>query len=192
MNRAGGLPIPISGRYPVEAFARSSTVGAEASPSLPLHRPITLREGLQSIGDEIVMRIGLAHSKLTRCSNTSKLVRMVFARPILPGVLTVALLAYAVDCGPTASAEQAMQCCNSMRCMSSHHHRGEECCKAMATGRVVIGQPTSGGISLPSVVFAAVQVFSGSAEMTASARIIADQSHAPPVFRVPTILPLRI
>ena len=134
----------------------------------------------------------LAGYKLTYCSNISKLVTMAFARSILPAVLTAALLAYAVDCSPTATAEQAMHCCNSMRCMLHHHQRGEECCKEMPTTRVVIGQPTSAGISLAPVIYGVVQAFSESIEVTASARLIADQSHAPPVLSSPSILPLRI
>jgi hypothetical protein len=134
-----------------------------------------------------VPAIKLAGSELTCRLNTSKLVSMAFARSILPAVLTIALGAYAVDCSPTATAEQAMQCCNSMRCMSRHHHWGEECCKTMTTVRADIGQPTTTGISFAPIVFEIVQVFGEPAGISASA-----QSHAPPLFSMGTILPLRI
>jgi hypothetical protein len=60
---------------------------------------------------------------LTSILNTSNLLRMRFAKPILLAALAVALAAYAFDCGALGTPEQAMQCCNSMPC-SSHGHRG--------------------------------------------------------------------
>jgi hypothetical protein len=135
--------------------------------------------------------VKLARSRLTYCSNTSKLVTVVFARSILVPVLIVALVAYAVDCSPTVTAEQALQCCSSMRCMS-HQHRGRECCKTMPTTQVAIGQRTSVSISFAVVFVAIVQALSESVAVTASPRLIAGQSHAPPELSLASILPLRI
>jgi len=106
------------------------------------------------------------------------------------GLLVVALAVYGVDCAGMNTHEQAMQCCKTMQCMS-HHHRGDDCCKTMPT-RVVIGQPSSLGISLAPVALGMVQAFSESVEVTASTRLIADQSHAPPVLSLPSLSPLRI
>lgn len=107
-------------------------------------------------------------------------------------LLIVTLVAYAVDCRPTATAEQAMQCCKSMRCMSHLHHHGEQCCKTMTAAKADIGQPTTTGISVAPLVYQVVQMFDEPTALTDSARFIADQSHSPPVFRLGSILPLRI
>jgi hypothetical protein len=55
---------------------------------------------------------------------------MRFFRPVLIGVLVVALGAYAFDCGAMTTPEQAMQCCASMPC-APHGHDGQDCCKSM-------------------------------------------------------------
>ena len=117
--------------------------------------------------------------------------RMVFARPIFSAVLLVALGAYGFDCAPMATAEQAMQCCKSMRCMS-HHHHGEDCCKTMATSYVDVGQPTSVSVPFAPVLFGLIEPFVKSPSAITLERQIADQSHAPPIFSPPADLPLRI
>src|ERR1700758_3931582 len=116
---------------------------------------------------------------------------MVFARIIFPAVLTIALVGYGLDCSPTTTAETAMQCCKSMGCMR-HHHQGQDCCKTMPTTRVVIGQPTPASVSFVHVAFGVAQAHSESSNAIVFARLIADQSHAPPVLVSPTLLPLRI
>jgi len=145
----------------------------------------------QELDDGLLCGAARARPKLTYPVNASKLVRMAFARTIFPTVLTVAIVAYGLDCSPTATAETAMQCCKSMGCMR-HHRQGQNCCKTMPTTRVVIGQPTVASVSFAPVVFGVVQAHSESSYATVFARLIADQSHAPPVLVSPTLLPLRI
>ena len=100
---------------------------------------------------------------------------MRLAQHLSSVVLTVALVAYAFDCAPMATAEQAMECCKSMRCMS-HHHHGEDCCKTMPTSHVDVGQPTSVSIPFVHVTFSLAEPFIDSPSVTTSARLITDQS----------------
>ncbi len=117
---------------------------------------------------------------------------MGFARRVLQAVFTVAVGAYASDCGGMTTPEQAMQCCNSMRC-SAHGHHGQECCKTMPAMHAVVGQPSSvQGISFSPVTFAVVQSFNEAQRTESSARMIAEYSHAPPASCSPAVLPLRI
>jgi hypothetical protein len=116
---------------------------------------------------------------------------MAFVRSILSALLTVALAAYAFDCSAAATAEQAMQCCNSMRCMA-HHQAGQDCCKSMPSARVEVGQPTSANIAFSPLILGLADEFIESSTRTASARAITDPSHAPPLFIPPSVLPLRI
>src|SRR4029077_20582063 len=64
---------------------------------------------------------------------------MRLAKPILLAVLTLALAAYAFDCGAT-TPEQAVACCNSMAC-SSHGHHGPACYKTMTTTARIAARP---------------------------------------------------
>jgi hypothetical protein len=130
-------------------------------------------------------------SKLTARRNTSKLMKMVFAKAIFSAVITVALVAYGFDCSPTATAQTAMQCCKLMGC-KRHHQQGQDCCKTMPTTRAVIGQPISASIALAPIVASVAQAHSESPDTVTFARLVADQSHAPPVLVSPTLLPLRI
>jgi len=133
-----------------------------------------------------------ASLNLTQTSKASSLPRMGLARPILFAVLTVAVAAYASDCGGLTTPEQAMQCCNSMRC-SSHGHHGQECCNSMPAIHAAVGQPSSvQGISFSPVGLGVVWVFGESHSIKSSARMIAEQSHAPPPFGFSSVLPLRI
>ena len=61
---------------------------------------------------------------------------------VLIAVLTVALAGYALDGVGMTTPEQAMQCCNSMRC-PSHGHHGQDCCKSMPSVHAAFGQPSS-------------------------------------------------
>ena len=117
---------------------------------------------------------------------------MGFARQVLLAVLTLSVAAYASDCGGMTTPEQAMQCCNSMRC-SSHHHHGQECCKTMPAMHAAFGQPSSvQGISFSPVALGLVPAFNESRSIEPSARMIAEHSHAPPISSSPPALPLRI
>lgn len=129
---------------------------------------------------------------LTHAPKTSSLMGMGFAIRVLLAVLTVAVAAYASDCGGMATPEQAMQCCNSMRC-SSHGHHGQECCRTMPAIHAAVGQPPSvQGISFSPGTFGVVVAFGESHRMESSTRMIAEYSHAPPASCSPAILPLRI
>jgi hypothetical protein len=117
---------------------------------------------------------------------------MGFARQVLLAVLTLSVAAYASDCGGMTTPEQAMHCCNSMRC-SSHHHHGQECCKTMPAMHAALGQPSSvQGISFSPVALGLVRAFNESDGIEPSARMIAEHSHAPPMSSSPAAPPLRI
>ncbi len=116
---------------------------------------------------------------------------MRFARPILFGVITVALAAYAFDCWAMATPEQAMQCCNSMRC-SSHGH-GQDCCKSMPTVHAPFVQSSSAhGVSFSPVVLAVMPASGESRGLDSSACSIAVHCHAPPISCSPAPVPIRI
>jgi hypothetical protein len=85
-----------------------------------------------------------------------------------------------------------MQCCKTMRCMSHHHRQGENCCKTMPTTHIDVGQPTLASVSFAPVDCGLVEPFFESPNTTTSSRLIVDQSHAPPIFSPPSVLPLRI
>ena len=117
---------------------------------------------------------------------------MRLAKPIFLAVLTVALAAYAFDCGAAMTPEQAMQCCNSMPC-SSHDHDGQDCCKTMPAMRAPFVQPSSvHGVSYSPLVFAVLPAVSESHGMESADRAIVAQSHAPPILGTLVPLPLRI
>jgi len=116
---------------------------------------------------------------------------MRLAKPILLAVLTLALAAYAFDCGAT-TPEQAMACCNSMPC-SSHGHHGQDCCKTMPAMHAPFVQTSFiSGISYSPVVVAVLSTLVESPGRLSSAFIIAELSHAPPLAFSQALLPLRI
>src|SRR2546429_5408512 len=86
---------------------------------------------------------------------------MRFAGRVLIAVLTVALASYALDGVGMTTPEQAMQCCNSMRC-PSHGHHGQDCCKSMPSVHAALGQPSS----MPSVSFSLIALGMRSEEHT--------------------------
>src|SRR5437667_7630673 len=86
---------------------------------------------------------------------------MRFGRRGLVAALTIALGAFALDC-LAVTPQQAMQCCQSMRC-SSHGHHGKDCCKTMPAMRAALGQPASvQKISFSAVVLGILQALNGS------------------------------
>lgn len=118
---------------------------------------------------------------------------MLLARRVLFVALTVALATYAIDCVGLTTPERAMQCCNSMRCPPHHHHGHQDCCKTMPTTNVDFGQPLSfQGVSHSPVVFALPILLSEPFRNEDSERMVAEISHAPPIFCSPPVLPLRI
>jgi hypothetical protein len=107
-------------------------------------------------------------------------------------LLTGSLTAYAFDCGPATTPEQAMQCCDSMQC-SSHGHHGQECCKTMPTMHAPFVQTASvRSVSFTSMVQAVLSASDAPDTMDSSVGVIAAHCHAPPILSVPTPLPLRI
>ena len=117
---------------------------------------------------------------------------MWLARRVLIVALTVTLTTYALDCVGMTSPEQAMQCCNSMRC-PSHHHRGQDCCKTMPATHAAFDQPRSIQHASVSPVTLGLAVLPNEPRIIeASERMIAEHSHAPPIFCSLPILSLRI
>jgi hypothetical protein len=122
---------------------------------------------------------------------------MHFAKLIVASILLVAIGAYGVDCNAMTTAEQAMQCCKSMHCMSSHHNssgnHSTDCCKAMPDMRSALGQPSS--VHNLSLSPAALEVLPASAltqNVQAHRSLIAIDSHSPPLLFSPPPLSLRI
>jgi len=110
---------------------------------------------------------------LTGRQNTSNLIAVSLAKPILLALLVVTLAAYAFDCGAATNPEQAMQCCNSMPCSSGGHH-GQDCCKTMPAMHAPFVQPSSvHGVSYSSLVFELLPATSDSIALGASNRMIA-------------------
>ena len=117
---------------------------------------------------------------------------MALARSIFSLAVTVSLAAYAFDCAPMATAQQAMQCCKSMQCMR-HGHQGQDCCKTMPTIHSAIGQPTAvHGISYSPVAHGPVQAVGEFQSIESSPRLIAEHAHDPPSGCSPPVLSLRI
>ena len=117
---------------------------------------------------------------------------MRFAKPIFLAVLSIALAAYAFDCGAATTPEQAMKCCNSMSC-SSHGHHAQDCCKTMRAIRAPFVQPSSvKGVSYSSVVLSVLPVADRFLALDSPDRVITAHCHAPPIRCTPTPLPLRI
>jgi hypothetical protein len=120
-----------------------------------------------------------------------------FARLIVAVILLVAIGAYSVDCNAMTTPEQAMQCCKSMHCMSSHHNssgnHSTDCCKTMPDMRAALGQPSSvHSISLSPAALAVLPVSKLSQDLQAHCSLIAIDSHSPPVPFSPPPLSLRI
>src|SRR5690349_11397187 len=107
--------------------------------------------------------------------------------------LSIALIAYAFDCAPVASAQQAMQCCRSLRCPTNHQHRGMSCCRTMPSLRAALGQPSGleGSLVAPAVL-GFIDQPDGSAFLPFSFVPTASNAHAPPGSFSPPLLSLRI
>jgi hypothetical protein len=107
-------------------------------------------------------------------------------------LLVVALVAYAFDCGAAATPEQAMQCCNSMPCSSGGQH-GQDCCKTMmAMHAPFVLAPSEQDVSYAPAVLAVLLGRGEAQDLDSAERVIPAHCHAPPIFSIPTLLPLRI
>jgi hypothetical protein len=117
---------------------------------------------------------------------------MHLAKLILVLGIVVALGVYAFDCGAMTTPEQAMQCCKSMPCAPQGHHR-QDCCKTMPSMHAPFVQPWSvHSVSFAGIVFAVLPASGESLGVISSARLVAAQSHAPPIWFSPAPLPLQI
>ena len=115
---------------------------------------------------------------------------MRLAKPIFLAILAAALAAYAFDCGAATTAEQAIQCCNSMPC-SSHGHHAQDCCKTMPAMHAPFVQPSSGhGVYSFHVAFAVLPATDKAHAVDSTRGAVAAHCHAPPISYAP--LPLRI
>jgi len=119
---------------------------------------------------------------------------MLFIRPIFTAALFVALAAYAFDCVPMSTPDEAMQCCDSMPCPSQGHGHSEDCCKTMTAPHSPFMQPHSlDHVSFSWVFFSILPGVYVSPDIDSTAQhILASHSHAPPIPQVEGILPLRI
>src|ERR1700745_757536 len=88
------------------------------------------------------------------------------AKCVLSSALIVALAAYGLDCAGMITPEQAMQCCNTMRCHSHHgrsHHGNQDCSNPSPAIQADFGQPSSvQGIAFSAVALGVVQAFNDS------------------------------
>jgi hypothetical protein len=117
------------------------------------------------------------------------------AKWLISLALTIALAAYGLDCMGMATPDQAMKCCEKMRC-HSHHHRSQntqDCCKTTPQMHAVFGQPSSTqAISYSPVALGVVQAFDDSKFSDSPTRIIVGHSHDPPRASSTPVLSLRI
>ena len=117
------------------------------------------------------------------------------AKLVLSSALTVALAAYRLDCLGMATPEQAMQCCNTMRCHThSHHkHHSQDCCNTASQMHAALGQPSSvQSVCLSPVTLGVVQAARDSQLLEFSPSIFARHSHDPPRSCSTRLISLRI
>jgi hypothetical protein len=118
------------------------------------------------------------------------------AKWVLSSALIVALAAYGLDCLAMATPEQAMQCCNTMRCHSRHHrshHGSQDCCNTTPQMHADFGLPASvQAIDFSPVALGVVQAFKDSQITKFFASIIAVHSHDPPPSCSTPVISLRI
>jgi hypothetical protein len=117
---------------------------------------------------------------------------MEIVKPILIAALSVALAAFAVDCGETStSPEEAMPCCDTLPCSS--HGASVECCQTMPPMRAPFVLPASAqGVASSTAVVAVLPANCDSHELGSSARVIVALEHAPPGYSSTATVPLRI
>jgi len=112
------------------------------------------------------------------------------ARSLLLGTLAMALMVWAFDCSGATSADEAMDCCNSMPC--SHEH-GKDCCKDMAYQHAPYVKPSAVRGALSSSLV--VSVLLGSRETSIPNSIVAQagwHNHWTLGTSPPLLIPLRI
>lgn len=110
--------------------------------------------------------------------------------------LTVALVAYGLDCVGIATPELAMQCCSTMHC-HRHGHRGshlsQDCCNTTSQIQAALGQPSSKqGVSFCPVALGVAQRSSDAQIMERCASTMVVHSHDPPSSYPTLVTSLRI
>jgi hypothetical protein len=118
---------------------------------------------------------------------------MRFARPILILMMGVALGAYAFDCVPMTSPEEAMQCCAAMDCASQGHHDQDCCQTAPSMHAPFVKAASMQSVSIAPLVFVPLPVTAELNSMNPARGLTATRYHDPPPLFVPlSILQLRI
>jgi len=109
-------------------------------------------------------------------------------------VVALALVAYGLDCPATSTADEAMQCCDTMSCSPDGHEHSEDCCKTMQVTHSPFVQTNSlHSAPVSFVLFAILPVVSNSHNLDFSTHsILTAHSHAPPISQSAVEAPLRI
>ena len=130
---------------------------------------------------------------LTPTPEASSLLVMRLAQWVLSLTLAAALSVYGAHCVGMPKQEQAMQCCDTMRCHSHHHdnRHSQDCCKTSLHMDSALGQPPpTQGIS-HSLVAPGLQMFDDSQIVEFFVGSIWVHSHDPPKCLTP-VASLRI
>src|ERR1041385_6888080 len=105
---------------------------------------------------------------------------MRFARPAMIAVMGIALGAYAFDCAPMTTLDQAMQCCDAMDCPTQGHHN-EDCCQTAPSLHPPFVQGASvHGAACAPLVFAVLSVMTSPPFRQATTVWIGVNFHGPP------------
>ncbi len=117
---------------------------------------------------------------------------MRIVKPILIAALSVALAAFAVDCGEAStSPDEAMPCCDTLPCSS--HGASVECCQTMPPTRAPYVLPASAqGVASSTAAVAVLPANCDSHELGSSARVLAEHDPAPRGYSSTATAPLRI
>ena len=121
------------------------------------------------------------------------LFRMSLLRPILVAAVAFALAAYAVDCAPMASADEAMQCCETMLCDSHSAGHSQDCCETMPSMHApFLKAPSMHGASFSAVAVSMLPVSPDNCAIDSSAHVTASHGASPSPPDSVDSLPLRI
>jgi len=121
---------------------------------------------------------------------------MGYAGKCIFSTLIVALATYGLDCLGVTTPEQAMQCCNTMRCHSHHHrsrHRNQNCCNTTPQIHADFGRPSPmHGIAFAPGALGPIEAFGDSQIAEFFASVVAEHSHDPPHSCCAPVTSLRI
>ena len=107
-------------------------------------------------------------------------------------VMGIALGAYAFDCAPMTTLEQAMRCCDAMDCATQGHH-DQDCCQTAPSLHAPFVQAASvhGPVFAPAV-FAMLPATAQPSARPSGAALLHLSSEGPPGSDPPAQPPLRI